>query len=276
MFSDRDIDFPFSIGNGAISISVMLSGQMEFSDYRRRPLPEYSIYKPTDLVHVDDGCEGYGSIKGGVLFRGISVILDGGVLLEMVQDEGEYAPLVEALEKKNQSYLINRFTPSPQTQLIAKQMMDCSYRNHCRKLFLESKALELVATTLHRMERGTKPSSIPLSRGDVERLNEAKRLLLLNYEEPPTIKKLARAVGINEFKLKKGFREVFGCTPFQALRSHRMEEARSLLEGADMTVGEVACCVGYTNASHFIVAFRNHFGVTPGSLLTHDRHHRIA
>jgi len=274
--SKKDIDFPFSVGTGAISISVMLSGHMEVFDSRRVPLPELSTKGPGDIIHTEDDCEGYGRIKGGVPLRGLSVILDDEALLEMTEGEDAYAPVVDALSRKKQNYLINRFPSSPLTQLATKQIMDCTYKGPCRRLFMESKALELIAATLNRFGQTWRPTDIPLSSGDVERLYESRRLLFENMEAPPTIREIARAVGINEFKLKKGFRKIFNCTPFQALRAHRMEQARNMLNGADMTVGEVASRVGYTNMSHFTTAFRNQFGVTPGSLLIHDRHHRLS
>jgi len=58
--------------------------------------------------------------------------------------------------------------------------------------------------------------------------------------EPPGLKELAQRVGLNELKFKRGFREVFGCTMFEALRAHRMQQARTLLLDSDMTVGMVA------------------------------------
>jgi len=129
----------------------------------------------------------------------------------------------------------------------------------------------MLASILGRLSPAGRPSPVSLSRGDVERLHEARRILFEHIEEPPGINELAQRVGINQMKLKRGFRAVFGCTVFEALRAHRMHHARALLMDSDMTVGLVAATVGYTNMSHFIAAFRTHFGVTPGSLLHQSR-----
>lgn len=47
---------------------------------------------------------------------------------------------------------------------------------------------------------------------------------------PPSLSELSRIVGINEFKLKKKFKEVFNMTVFGYLADYRLGIARSLLE----------------------------------------------
>lgn len=73
---------------------------------------------------------------------------------------------------------------------------------------------------------------------------------------------LARQVGLNDFKLKLGFRQVFGTTVFGYLHEHRMEQAQLLLQERRMNVEEVARTVGYANRSSF-AAFRKKFGINP-------------
>ena len=276
VFSDRDIMSDYKVGNGAVTITSVLSGSFQHSDEKHGNESPLSLDEPTDMIHQSDGCTGSVCIKGGIPFKSVSIYLEDAVLLEMVEGEPSYASIIEALDVKGEIQLLGRFPSTPQTKIIANQMLDCSYSGPCRKLFMESKALELIATILHKMSCNEERPSISLSAGDIDRLHEARRFLLENMEEPPTIKELARHVGLNDFKLKKGFRAVFGCTPFQALKAHRMDHARTMLLDTDMTVGTVAAMVGYTNMSHFIAAFRNQFGVTPGSLLSHSRHRAVA
>lgn len=84
-------------------------------------------------------------------------------------------------------------------------------------------------------------------------------------DDPPSLLALARQVGLNDFKLKRGFRQVFGTTAFGYLHDQRMERARQLLEERRFNVTEVACTVGYANPSHFAAAFKRKFGVNPGA-----------
>ncbi|MEM8549866.1 MAG: helix-turn-helix transcriptional regulator, partial [Verrucomicrobiota bacterium] len=60
---------------------------------------------------------------------------------------------------------------------------------------------------------------------------------------------------------------LYGNTVFGYLRAKRMERAYELLRDGANSVIEVACAVGYSNASHFARAFREHHGQNPRSLL---------
>jgi AraC family transcriptional regulator len=69
-------------------------------------------------------------------------------------------------------------------------------------------------------------------------------------------------VGLNQLKLKRGFRSLFGMGVYSLFQRHRMERARELLSHHNVT--ETALMLGYSNISHFSAAFRKQFGVLPG------------
>lgn len=86
-------------------------------------------------------------------------------------------------------------------------------------------------------------------------------------EESHSISGLARAFHVNECKLKKGFREHYGCTVFGYLRRIRMDHAMRMLRQNERSVMEVSVAVGYANPSHFARAFREVHGLNPGEVL---------
>jgi AraC-like DNA-binding protein len=133
-----------------------------------------------------------------------------------------------------------------------------------RTLFLESKVLELLAYDLARSSPHS--SARRLSAEDEGRIRVAAQLLIDRCESPPSIRELARAVGVNDLKLKQSFPQLFGTTVFGYLRQYRMNQAYELLARGEATVGDVAYRVGCTCHSRFTDAFRRHFGVTPSSL----------
>lgn len=73
-------------------------------------------------------------------------------------------------------------------------------------------------------------------------------------------------VGINQTKLKSGFKQLFGTTVFGYLTDIRMEKARLLILSEKKNVGEVADLVGYQHPHHFAAAFKRKFGYSPGKL----------
>jgi len=106
---------------------------------------------------------------------------------------------------------------------------------------------------------------------DIDRIHAARDILIHNMETPPSLPELCRQTGLNEFKLKMGFRQVFGTSAFDLLRRHRMEKARLLLHGGRMNVNKTALAVGYSSAGYFAGAFKKQFGTTPGKYLSGAR-----
>jgi AraC-like DNA-binding protein len=158
-------------------------------------------------------------------------------------------------------------TISPAISIVLTQMLACPYQGVMKRLYCEGKALELMTLSLAQAEADARRPcpSPPLRPDDIERIHHAKDILLDKMDEPPSLLALARQVGLNDFKLKRGFRQVFGTTAFGYLHERRMERARQLLEERRFNVTEVACTVGYANPSHFSAAFKRKFGVNPSA-----------
>ena len=151
--------------------------------------------------------------------------------------------------------------PCATIQSVMHQIENAQLSDELRAIFLTSKAYELIALGLGRLCLAHYDCS--LSPGDIERLKRAREILNENLTNPPSIIELAHEVGINDFKLKKGFKALFDTTPFGYLKECRMLAARSELLKGRNTVTAVANQVGYTNLGHFAAAFRKQFGTTP-------------
>ncbi|HIE3983667.1 helix-turn-helix transcriptional regulator [Serratia marcescens] len=102
---------------------------------------------------------------------------------------------------------------------------------------------------------------------DQEKIIRAKDILISQYDRQLTVAYLCTLVGTNEFKLKQGFREMFGTSPHRMLISIRMEKALELLESG-LRVSTAAHKVGYQHLSSFSTAFEKYFGRTPSSVTT--------
>ncbi len=99
------------------------------------------------------------------------------------------------------------------------------------------------------------------SKMDLNRIEEARSILDTEFADPPTLLTLAHRVGLNDFKLKRGFRAIYNTTVFGYVRMLRMEKAKIMLESGELNVSEVAAATGYTCLGHFSAAFRKRFGV---------------
>lgn len=147
-----------------------------------------------------------------------------------------------------------------------QQLVQAPYQGIMQRLYLESKVLELLALQLMQIQDADNVclSPICIKPMEIEQVHQAKEILLSNLLQPPTILDLAQQVGLHHMKLKKGFRQVFGTTPFAYLRDHRLEQAWLLLQDGKSSVEMVAHQVGYAHLGHFSNAFKRRFGITPG------------
>jgi len=137
-----------------------------------------------------------------------------------------------------------------------------------RSTFLEGKVLELLSKQIRQYNDDllNPGKQILLRKYDLEKIKSARDILIDNIANPPIIESLAKKVGINQQKLKKGFKLVFDNTINKYIRDERLERASLLLLQGN-TIGEAATEVGYTNKSHFSRVFKNKFGVLPREYL---------
>ena len=85
-------------------------------------------------------------------------------------------------------------------------------------MFLEAAILELLALQLQQSQRSVVPGGIALSRAEVDGLHAVRDLLLERIDDPPTLAGLARHAVTNEYKLKRGFKALFGTSPYAFAR----------------------------------------------------------
>ncbi len=153
----------------------------------------------------------------------------------------------------------------PEMQTVLWQIIATPYQGMLQRMYLESKTLELLVLQLAQLLKIEKSNqkATNLNKNEIDKIYQAKEILINNIAEPPTLINLAQQVEIHHMKLKQGFRELFDTTPFAYLREYRLEVARNLLLESKSSVLSVACAVGYSNSSHFAAAFKQKFGISP-------------
>ena len=153
----------------------------------------------------------------------------------------------------------------PTMQQILQKILDCPYHGAVKRMYLESKVLELLALQFHHLGevKRSDRTSPKLRSADIERLQLARDILQQKFDNPPSLLELARQVELNDYKLKQGFRHVFGTTVFGYVQACRMEQAQRLLSDRDLNISNVAERVGYASPSRFCHAFKRHIGITP-------------
>lgn len=148
------------------------------------------------------------------------------------------------------------------------QMLRTQKKGYLKKVFLESKILELLSYQLEQHKNIHQDKCIRMKKTDRESLHLAKTIIENNIAHPCSLTDLAHKVGINDFKLKKGFKTLYGKTVFGYIYELRMQKARQLLQESNYSLGEIAESCGYSYTQHFITAFKKNYGITPGNFLS--------
>ncbi|MBJ7880508.1 helix-turn-helix domain-containing protein [Gelidibacter salicanalis] len=85
-------------------------------------------------------------------------------------------------------------------------------------------------------------------------------------KEISSLRELALNFGINEFKLKRGFKATFGMTVFQFLKNERLKNSHLFVRNTQEPFKRIAYQNGFKNASLFTREFRVRYGYTPSDL----------
>jgi len=175
------------------------------------------------------------------------------------------------LEKENTQKLLNTKKMDAQKLLLLNNLFSSSFSGKLNNILIQSKVLEIIFmefTDLFVSKGILKDTKlIKLDKQDIEAIKKAKEILFQNLHDTPSISKLAKQVALNEFKLKTGFKKIFGTTPYNLLLEYRLDLAKELLLQSDMNVNEISEYIGYKHTQNFSTMFTKHFGFRPIDLM---------
>jgi AraC-like DNA-binding protein len=249
------LDFGFCLSGNIRSTFTRSQGRKEV--FISKPGESYVSFLPNSLGTIE-------YLAGqSILTVGIFVdlpIFD--TLIEGHFDEipADFRRITDGSSKDN--YVRTGFMTAAM-QMAVHQLLNCPYRGALKQMYIESKVMELITHRLAQFEENRCEKTAQLYPDDIERLHEARDILIRSMENAPTLLGLSRQVGLSDTKLKRGFRQVFGTTVFGCLRAYRMERGRQLLAEGKMNVTEVSYEVGYSERANFTRAFTKQFGVSP-------------
>ena len=86
----------------------------------------------------------------------------------------------------------------------------------------------------------------------------------LTRQTDVSLSQLADASGLSSGRFSHLFREETGMTPLAYVKKERLETARSMLVYTDHPISEISAALCFSSESHFIQAFREYTGKTPG------------
>ncbi|MFD2556804.1 helix-turn-helix domain-containing protein [Sphingobacterium tabacisoli] len=157
----------------------------------------------------------------------------------------------------------NSIKMNPKIWFASQEINNCRYEGLMRNIYMESKVLEILAFCFEE-PKGFK--DVKLSNRDIDCVRHAEKIISDHIDRPFTIEVLAKKVGINQTKLKIGFKNLFGTTVFGYLQELRMNRAKEYIHESELSIDEISQQCGYINVSSFSAAFKKYFGHSPSTL----------
>lgn len=210
-----------------------------------------------------DGSLAFNPIEGNYSSIGIELSIE---YLERVFN-GDLELLGEfgkSLYSERESAFSSNVMIQPQMKRVLQDLVHNDYTGTMKKMYIESKIVEVLLQVIkYGGESRYDLSGGSLSRSDIDKLYYVRELVSNNLQNPYSLRELSRLAGINEFKLKKGFKEIFSTTIFNHLYDERMVLGQKLLIEQDTSIADIAQQVGYKNPTHFTAAFKRKFNELP-------------
>lgn len=101
-------------------------------------------------------------------------------------------------------------------------------------------------------------------------LRRARDLIDREYSRPLNVAALARTALMSPAHFSRRFRAAYGETPYAYLMTRRIERAKALLRGGDLSVTEVCIAVGCSSLGSFSARFTQLVGETPTAYRARD------
>ena len=194
-------------------------------------------------------------------YRSLVFFFNEKLLKEFVGQHLELFENVSLRNGENSTLLVFEVTESLEkfTESIFPYFnLETQYLNHFLRLKLQELLLHILEIDASGQFKDILFSLYKGEKVDLEYLMQSYYLKLLSLDE------LSRLSGRSLSAFKRDFQEKFATSPAHWIKNKRLEYAGLQLENTHKNVSEISLEIGYESVSHFIKAFKEKFGKTPG------------
>jgi len=148
---------------------------------------------------------------------------------------------------------------------VTANILDNPYSSALYLTYQEALIHELLCTAVGSLAALPQSPTEVYSDFELKCLRTARKLLAEQCAAVPSVRKIARLVGLSEKTLARGFKAIYGETIVDFSFRCRMQKALKLLQD-DGSIDRVSEAVGYAHPTSFATAFRRHFGMRPSKM----------
>ncbi|MGJ8550703.1 helix-turn-helix domain-containing protein [Winogradskyella wichelsiae] len=151
----------------------------------------------------------------------------------------------------------------------SKTLLSVVHRSSFQKQLdasLKARVIKDSKSSVNSKNKTLKPK-LRLSFEDIRKIREGHDIIINNLDtELPSLRDFALQIGTNEFKLKYGFKELYGTTVHRFLMQERLRKAQMMIQYSDVSLKSIAYRVGFKSMPHFSRSFKTRYGYTPSAL----------
>jgi AraC-like DNA-binding protein len=260
------ISIPFSCNESSVQMLFSFDGQSAFNDRfdpfllspRSHCLNFYNSFECRNLL--DENAH-----QHDITFRLKKSFYADLITNHLASSEDR---LPEMILQQKQFNTINQHIPADAAILgILKNIVDCPFKGEMKVSFIREHIRALLTLQLFHFSPIVTGKEIrtdrKITQRDTDILHDVKKYIDENFLHPSSLESLSKHFGINDFKLKHGFKVLFDTSPMRYLQYKRLEYSLCLLRDTDMTIKKIADEVGYSHAANFTTAFTKTFGNSP-------------
>lgn len=197
-------------------------------------------------------------------YKNLDIYVSKDYFHQLAESSGLLKDFILKIDQNKAASLFPEGLPiTPQMMGILLEIKKCTLEGLYKEYFIKSKILNLLLLIFEFAKNKEAKRKTSINTLEIHKLMEVKEFIEGNLKSFYTIEQLSLKFGINEFKLKNGFKELFGDGVFHYASKLRMKEALYLLKNSDFSIKEIAYHLGYSSPSSFSVAFKNEVGVGP-------------
>lgn len=262
-FSYKNPRFELVPGDGLIQFNFKVSGDLTYEVSRTQPLrfnrPALHIWKQPQGIDMREWT------APSSHERMVSISVRPEFLVENFLPPGSDVParLQAFLSPAGSRIDFCQLPLTSQMLEVTGKLLDNPFAGPISLLYAEALTLELLCAAVANFWALPDRPSEEYSEHQLRSLSAARELLMKQFAPAPTLRKIARSVGLAEKALTQGFKAVYGETLFDFSLKCRMQHALTLLRDRGWSVDRVSEAAGYAHPTSFTAAFRRHFGMRP-------------
>lgn len=132
-----------------------------------------------------------------------------------------------------------------------------------KSFYYKIKAMELLFYLFESLQKRQNAANRKLSPKEIEAIYLVRDKIVSSLSQSTNIAELKQIAGMNELKLRKLFKQVFGMGIYDYYQHLRMKEAARLLREENLSVSEAGYRMGFENLGHFTKVFEKNIGKKP-------------